>query len=104
MPLTRGPYREGATATLSVFDRKGRRLGTVDLGRMPEPGQPTLSRRLADLVVGVRTAWEGPPPRLAYVTDGGWHPTDYYARVLRRLEDPRRPGRRLVWKRRANPV
>src|SRR5436305_11453687 len=32
-------YREGATATLSVYDRKGRRLGTVYLGRMPESGQ-----------------------------------------------------------------
>ena len=31
-------YREAATATLSVYDRAGRRLGTVYLGRMPEPG------------------------------------------------------------------
>jgi hypothetical protein len=99
VPLVRGPYREGATATLSVFDRKGKRLGTVYLGRMPEPGQPTLSRQLTDLIVAVLAAWEGPGPRLAYVTDGGWHPTDYYARVLRRLEDPRRPGQRLVWER-----
>jgi len=37
-------YREGATATVSVHDRKGRRLGTVYLGQMPEPGQKTLSR------------------------------------------------------------
>jgi len=99
VPLVRGPYREGATATLSVFDRKGKRLGTVYLGRMPEPGQPTLSRQLTDLVVAVLAAWEGPAPRLAYVTDGGWHPTDYYARVLRKLEDPRRPGQRLAWER-----
>jgi len=99
VPLVPGPYREGATATLSVFDRKGKRLGTVYLGRMPEPGQPTLSQQLTDLVVAVLAAWEGPAPRLAYVTDGGWHPTDYYARVLRKLEDPRRPGHRLVWER-----
>ena len=39
-------YREGATATVSVYDRRGRRLGTVYLGRMPEPGQGTLSRQL----------------------------------------------------------
>jgi hypothetical protein len=99
VPLVRGPYREGATATLSVFDRRGQRLGTVYLGRMPEPGQPALSRQLTDLVVAVLAAWAGPAPRLAYVTDGGWHPTDYYARVLRKLEDPRRPGQRLVWER-----
>jgi hypothetical protein len=99
VPLARGAYREGATATVSVFDRRGKRLGTVYLGRMPEPGQPTLSRQLTDLIVAVLAGWEGPAPRLAYVTDGGWHPTDYYARVLRQLEDPRRPGGRLVWER-----
>ena len=43
-------YREGATATVSVHDRKGRRLGTVYLGRMPEPGQETLSRQLTALI------------------------------------------------------
>jgi hypothetical protein len=99
VPLVRGSYREGATATLAVFDRRGKRLGTVYLGRMPEPGQPTLSQQLTDLIVAVLAAWEGPPPRLAYVTDGGWHPTDYYAKVLRKLEDPRRPGHRLHWER-----
>jgi hypothetical protein len=99
VPLVRGPYREGATATLAVFDRRGKRLGTVYLGRMPEPGQRTLSQQLTDLIVAVLAAWEGPPPRLAYVTDGGWHPTDYYAKVLRKLEDPRRPGQRLHWER-----
>jgi hypothetical protein len=99
VPLVRGAYREGATATVSVFDRKGKRLGTVYLGRMPEPGQPTLSRQLTDLILAVLAAWEGPRPRLAYVSDGGWHPTDYYAKVLRKLEDPRRPGQRLHWER-----
>ena len=43
-------YREGATATVSVHDRKGRRLGTVYLGRMPEPGQETLSRQLTAVI------------------------------------------------------
>ena len=31
-------YREAATATVAVLDRSGRRLGTVYLGHMPEPG------------------------------------------------------------------
>src|SRR5207244_4990841 len=53
-------YREGATATLSVYDRRGRRLGTVYLGRMPEPGQETLSRQLTALLVAVLTRWTGP--------------------------------------------
>jgi hypothetical protein len=90
-------YREGATATVSVYDRRGRRLGTVYLGRMPEPGQETLSRRLTALIEAVLVGWTGPPPRLAYITDGGNHQARYYRRVLRRMSDPRHPGRRLEW-------
>ena len=77
VPIRDGEYHEGACATVSVFDRRGRRLGTVYLGRMPEPGQPTLTAPLTDLLRAVLAAWEGPTPRLAYVTDGGWHPSDY---------------------------
>ena len=76
-------YREGATATLSVHDRKGRRLGTVYLGRMPEPGQGTLSRQLTALIEDVLRQWNGPLPRLAYITDGGNHQTQYFRRVLK---------------------
>jgi hypothetical protein len=91
-------YREGATATVSVYDRKGRRLGTVYLGRMPEPGQEALSRRLTTLIEAVLRGWTGPPPRLAYITDGGSHQARYYRRVLSRMSDPRHPGRRLKWR------
>jgi hypothetical protein len=90
-------YREGATATVSVYDRRGRRLGTVYLGRMPEPGQESLSRQLTALIEAVLRGRAGPPPRLAYITDGGYHQTRYYRRVLRRMSDPRHPGRRLEW-------
>ena len=90
-------YREGATATVSVYDRRGQRLGTVYLGRMPEPGQETLSRQLTALIEAVLRGWAGPPPRLAYITDGGYHQTRYYRRVLRRMSDPRHPGQRLEW-------
>jgi hypothetical protein len=48
-------YREAATATLSVHDRAGKRLGTVYLGRMPEPGQATLSGQLTALITAVLT-------------------------------------------------
>jgi hypothetical protein len=92
-----GCYREGTTATVSVHDRRGRRLGTVYLGRMPEPGQETLSRQLTALIEAVLGGWTGPPPRLAYITDGGTHQTQYYRRVLKRMDDPRRPGVRLKW-------
>ncbi|MGC8644298.1 MAG: hypothetical protein ACP5XB_30930 [Isosphaeraceae bacterium] len=63
-------YREGATATLAVPDRRGKRLGTIDLDRMPEPGQEMLSRQLTDLIKDVLRQWTGPLPRLAYITDG----------------------------------
>ena len=90
-------YREGATATVSVHDRKGRRLGTVYLGRMPEPGQETLSRQLTALIEEVLRQWNGPLPRLAYITDGGNHQTQYFRRVLKRMRHPRRPDQRLKW-------
>jgi hypothetical protein len=90
-------YREGATATLSVYDRRGRRLGTVYLGRMPEPGQEKLSRQLTALLRAVLTQWTGPLPRLAYVTDGGYQQTRYFRRVLKRMDHPRHAGQRLRW-------
>ena len=90
-------YREAATATLSVYDRTGRRLGTVYLGRMPEPGQGTLSEQLTRLITDVLAGWPGPLPRLAYVTDAGHHPTEYYERVLKPMRHPSRPTERLEW-------
>jgi hypothetical protein len=90
-------YREAATATLSVYDRAGVRLGTVYLGRMPEPGQGALSDQLTRLITAVLAGWSGPLPRLAYITDAGHHPTEYYERVLSRMEHPCRPGERLEW-------
>lgn len=92
-------YHEGAVGTLSVMDRRGKRLGTVYLGRMPEAKQATLSAQLTALLTEVLGRWRGGPPRLAYVTDAGWHPTEYFEQVLRRLEDPQRPGQRLLWER-----
>lgn len=94
-------YREGATGTLSVYDRRGQRLGTVYLGRMPEKDQVTLSSQMTALIESVLEQWlvaeGGELPRLEYCTDGGHHPTVYYVEVLTKLEDPRHPGKRLVW-------
>jgi len=91
-------YREAAAATVSVYDRRGGRLGTVYLGRMPEPGQGTLSGQLTALIETVLRTWGGPPPRLVYITDGGTHQARYYRRVLKRMSDPHHPGRRLEWR------
>jgi hypothetical protein len=89
-------YREAATATLAVLDRRGRRLGTVYLGHMPEGGQTSLTQQLTDLVQAVLNGWHGPLPRLQYTTDGGHHPTDYFASVLQPMRHPR-TGEQLAW-------
>ena len=89
--------KEGAVGTLAVFDRRGRRLGTVYLGQMPEAYQTTLSENLTRLITDVLAEWDGPAPRLVYITDAGSHPTQYFQDVLRSMDDPRRPGRHLEW-------
>jgi hypothetical protein len=94
----REPYKEGATATLSVYNRRGQRVGTVYLGRMPEPGQVSLSAQLTALIEGVLDRWQGALPRLAYVTDMGSNPTTYYRKVLSPMCHPR-TGERLQWQR-----
>jgi hypothetical protein len=89
-------YREAATATVAVLDRSGRRLGTVYLGHMPEPGQGTLSQQLTALLSVVLNGWQGPLPRLQYVTDGGHHPSEYFVKVLQTMLHPR-TGKLLTW-------
>jgi len=96
LPMRRGGYEEASTATLSVYDRRRRRLGTLYLGQMPEAKQATLSRALTDLLRGVLRAYAGPVPRLAYITDKGSAPEEYYRRVLRKMKHPR-DGRPLAW-------
>lgn len=100
VPMRSGVYQEGSTATLSVLDRRGKRIGTVYLGQMPEAGQETLSAQLTSLLTKVLSRWQasgGQAPRLQYVTDCGNHPKEYYQRVLRHLPDPWRPGHKLLW-------
>jgi hypothetical protein len=99
LPMRTGQaYKEGATATLTVYNRRGRRLGTVYLGRMPQPGQGTLSAQLTALIEEVLRQWPGALPRLAYVTDDGYQPATYFRRVLARQRHPR-TGERLPWQR-----
>ena len=90
-------YKEGGVATVSVYDRRGHRLGTLYLAAMPEPFQATLSAELTALLRDVLSAWEGPLPRLVYVTDAGQHQTSYFKEVLSLMENPRVAGQRLQW-------
>ncbi len=88
IPMRRA-WEEAATASISVYDGNGQRLGTTYLGRMPESGQGTMSEQLTQLIEGVLSAWTGVLPRLHYVTDAGHHPQDYFRTVLRRMKHPR---------------
>jgi hypothetical protein len=92
-----GAIYEVATAgTLTVYDRRGRRLGTAYLAYTPEPGQGTMSAQLTRLLQEVLRRWSGPLPRLSYVTDAGDNETAFFKKVLRRLRHPR-TGQRLEW-------
>jgi len=89
-------FEVATTATVSVLDRRGRRLGTVYLAYTPEPQQGTMSRELTRLLREVLQRWQGPLPRLCYVTDAGDHETTYYAKVLARMKHPG-TGEKLAW-------
>lgn len=92
-------YKEGAVATLTVYDRRGQRLGTVYLGEMPEAYQTTLSESLTTLITELLQEWDGPALRLAYITDAGFHQTGYFEDVLTQMDDPHRAGHKLQWTR-----
>jgi hypothetical protein len=92
-----GSLHEVATcSTVTVLDRRGKRLGTVYLAYVPEYGQGTMTKQLTALLTAVFQRWQGALPRLSYVTDSGDHETAYYDQVLRRLKHPR-TGERLAW-------
>jgi hypothetical protein len=102
MPIERGRgYQQGAVATVAIYDRRGKRLGTVYLASTPESGQPRLTDQLTALIKECLDKWcndEGMPlPRLCYVTDAGETECQYYRKVLSRLTDPRGNGKYLRW-------
>ena len=55
-----------------------------------------MTERLTVLLQEVLRLWQGPLPRLTYVTDAGEHETQYYRRVLARMVHPR-TGEKLHW-------
>src|SRR5688572_33408353 len=67
-------WEEASPATLTVLVRRGRRLGTVYLGRLPELGQATMTERLPRPIAAALLQWQGPLPRLVGVTGAGGHP------------------------------
>jgi hypothetical protein len=101
IPMRQQGYKEACTATLAIYDRNKKRLGTLYLGVMPEPGQETMTRLLTSLINKILAAWHaqnGDEPRLVYLTDGGYHCRDFFQRVLRKMVDPwRQDGSKLGW-------
>jgi hypothetical protein len=97
VPMRNGGNQEGSVATVSVMDRRGKRLGTVYLGVMPEPGQGALTAQLTSLLKSVLANWQGCRLRYVYVTDAGHHPQEYYETVLKKMADPRRLGHLIKW-------
>lgn len=89
-------FEHASVATVTVYDRAGGRLGTVYLAFAPEPGQQQMTERLTVLLQEVLRLWQGPLPRLTYVTDAGENETQYYRRVLARMVHPR-TGEKLHW-------
>jgi len=58
--------------------------------------QPTMSRELTGVLTELLRRWQGPLPRLSYVSDCGDNETGYYQGVLRRMRHPR-TGEKLGW-------
>ena len=101
VPIRNRGYQEAAAATVSVHDRRGKRLGTVDLGRMPEPGQVGLTLPLTMMPTVVLTAWHARGrscPRSQFLGDGGHHPQQFFRQVLSGMAGPWRPSRCLPWR------
>src|SRR5437879_10163688 len=63
---------------------------------MPQAKQVTLSDLLTQLLSSTLADWHGPLPRLAYSTDKGSAPDEYYQRVLKKMRHPR-AGQPLAW-------
>ena len=76
--LRHGVWQEGATATIAVLDRRGKRVGTAYLGQMPEAGQGTLTDQMSPLLKAILIQVASQSLRLAYVTDEGYPPSGYY--------------------------
>lgn len=93
-----GFFEVATAATITVYDRAGKRLGSIYLGYVPELGQQTMTDELTALLKEILAAWSGKLPRLVYLTDAGDRECTYFANVLRRLRHPT-TGRRLSWQR-----
>jgi len=79
------------------MDRRGKQVGTVSRGQMPESEQTTLTMPLPALIQDILQQVDAQGLRLVSVSDDGYHPSDYDHNVLKKMHDPQRPWRTLAW-------
>jgi hypothetical protein len=91
-------WEVATTATVTVFDRSGKRLASVYLAWRPELGQAAMSRMLTELLTETLLQWQGPLPVLAYVADSGGNESSYFEDTLAWMRHPR-TNERLRWQR-----
>ena len=91
-------WEVATVATLTVFDRRGKRLLTVYLAHSPQLGQAAMSSQLTALITDVLEQWEGTLPTLAYVADSGGKESSYFDEELSCMTHPR-TGAPLEWQR-----
>jgi hypothetical protein len=84
----RGCWKEAACATLAVYDRNRKRLGTAYLGEMPQKNQERMTERLTKVLQGVLTKAGKQTLKLRYVTDAGCLPQSYFRKVLSKMKHP----------------
>jgi hypothetical protein len=89
-------FEVATAATVSIYDRTGKRLKTIYLAWPPELGQATMDAMLTQLLEELFLRFQGPLPRLAYVTDSGSNEIDYFNGVLRWMKHPV-TGKRMNW-------
>lgn len=92
----RGCWKEASCATLAVYDRSRRRLGTVYLGQMPQKNQETMTERLTAVIEGTLNKSQPLKLGLRYVTDAGSVPQSYFRKVLSKMKHPQ-TGQPLDW-------
>jgi hypothetical protein len=86
--LRQGNFEVGSVATLTIKDRGGNRIGSVYLGFAPESLQVAMTEELNGLIQEVLRRWDGPMPRLAYITDAGDNESRFYEEVLQSMKHP----------------
>jgi hypothetical protein len=99
VPRRHGAWHEGATATVSVMDRRGTRVGPVSLGQRPEAGQPTLTRQWTAWLQDILPPGDAQGFRCVSGRDDGSHPRDYDHNGGKKMHAPKRPGRQRAWRR-----